>query len=744
MTIDLDDLDEQSITEPETDIFGDPIDLDGLVAEPGRAPLPGQSRAPDSMYTGVKPPVKDSSELRRVMALKRRPQLDPESDRALKLAQLMTARYRRERTTACSCAALAPKRFAQNPNACIRELNVSQAWCLWEAGIVQGWLGAIGVGHGKTIIDILGGLALCDAWAHHRKKRGEPVDREKFTILLLVPPGLQDQLALEYRLLGEHFRVPSIVFHKKPIRYEVAGEPWLHVYPYSALSRPDATTFMRSLKPHAVIGDEAHMIGNVESTRGGRVWYYHEEAPGTRCGFHTGSLTDASITDYMALAEMALKGGSPVPRPSFRDDDANESGFMIGREWASALDPDDTWSANPGALLDALIESGCCDSTDDSRRNVYGGFRVRLVETPGFIATRDSAVKAALEITERTPLVDSPAGRGDHVPNRPREDPSAPDGEGWPGVADCLDMIRSGVRPDGEELLEDGAFAIARCAREMASGFFYRWVFPRGESDELIATWRQARKFWHCAIREKLKKREEHMDSPFLLKLAAMRYYGDIPRGGVVEVVDDTTGDVKLVDTSHLPEWDADGTWEDWRDVEKQVEPKSEPVWVDDFLARDAAEWARDHRGIVWYDHAAFGKMVAKIGRLRMHGGGPEAPVRLVGGEYKGKVYPGEDGKESIVVSIKSHGTGRNGLQYLFDEQLVANPLSSNEGWEQLLGRLHRIGQNSDIVRTWFYQHTSEVKRHVGQALRRAFYVASTLGASQKLRVGFKLFGDEE
>jgi hypothetical protein len=364
----------------------------------------------------------------------------------------------------------------------------------------------------------------------------------------------------------------------------------------------------------------------------------------------------------------------------------------------------------------------------------------------GFIATRDSAVSAGLEIIERHPAVDTRRNglMECNVPNTPREDPTAPDGEGWPGVADCLDMIRGGVRPDGEELLEDGAFAIARCAREMASGFFYRWVFHRGEPDELIARWRQSRKFWRCAIREKLRHREEHLDSPFLLKLAAMRYYGDIPRHGLVEVIDEETGDISVVDTSRLPEWDADGTWEEWRDVEHQVRPTSEPVWVDEFLARDAATWAHEHRGIVWYDHTAFGRMVAKLGGLRLHGGGPEAPVKLVGGEYKGRTYPGEDGKESIVCSIKSHGTGRNGLQYLFDEMLVANPLSSNEGWEQLLGRLHRIGQNSELVRVWFYQHTAEVKRHVGQALRRAFYVSSTLGSNAKLRVGFKLFGDTE
>lgn len=707
----------------------EPIDIDALVAPPGVAPQSWQSSAPSSVYTGVKPPVRDSPDLQRILAMKRRPQLDPDSDRALKTVQLMTARYRRERTAPCTCRQIAPKRFEKNPNACITELNVSQAWTLFEAGIVQGWQGAIGVGHGKTIIDILGPLALADAWMDANRRRGVIVRRQDFKALLLVPPGLVDQLAVEYRLVAQHFRVPSIVFHTRPIRLEADGEPWLHVYPYSKLSRAEATTFIGGLKPHAFICDESHNIGNVESTRGGRVWGWFQVEPATRMGNHTGSLTDKSITDYDALASMSLKDGSPVPRD-----------HEVAREWASALDPDDDWTADPGALLEGLIETGC----QQPGEHVYKGFNRRLVETMGFIATRDSAIKAHLEILERVPEIEGRGAAGtlylgDHVPNVPREDPSAPDGEGWPGVADCLKSVRGGVRPDGEELLDSGAqFAIARCARELASGFFYRWVFDEG-TDPQIKHWRKTRKDFRCAIREKLKERREHLDSPFLCKLAAMRYYGDIPRGGIVEVIDDETGELKIVDTSNLPTWDAEGTWVPWRDSEHTVKYHTEPVWVDDFLARDAAEWASTHRGIVWYDHSAFGRRVAQLSGLNLHRGGPEAGVRLVGGELKGKVYPGEDGKRSIICSIKSHGTGRDGLQFLFNEQLVANPLSSNEGWEQLLGRLHRIGQSCDTVYTWFYQHTEEVRKHVGQALRRAFYVHSTLGSTQKLRVGFRL-----
>lgn len=722
----------------EEDMFGTPrsppalggdaafgVDIDKLVAAPGVAPLAWQSRAPDSVFTGVKPPITRTPDLERVGALKRRPQLDPDSERALRLVQLMTARYKRDRSEPCACRAIDPKRFVGNPNACITELNVAQSWTLYEAGIVQGWLGAVGVGFGKTIIDILGALALADGWAAWRERRGETASRAEFTVLLMVPPGLIDQLHVEYRLLAEHFRVPAIVFHTRPIRYDVENEPKLHVMPYSKLSRPESTTFLSGLAPHALIMDECDAVQNVESTRGGRIWSYVQANPTTRCGGHTGTLTDSSITQYSPMSAMCLKDSSPVPLDS-----------QVAREWASALDPDDEWRADPGALMDMLVETGC----QQQGENIYVGFHRRLTETMGFVATRDSAITAGLEILERSPAVDgSSSWSEDDVPNTPRPDPTAPDGEGWPGVATCLESIRNGVRPDGEELLEDGAFAIARCAREMASGFFYRWVFYNGEPDELIKRWRQARKNFRKAQREALKQRREHLDSPFLLQLAAMRHCGDIPRGERVEVIDTETGNVKHVDTSHLPTWDAEGTWVPWRDVAGLVKPTSEPVWIDEFLARDAAEWALSHRGVVWYDHTAFGRMVGKLAKLHVYEGGRENVCRLVGGEFKGRQYPGEDGSRSVVCSINSHGTGRNGLQYLFGEQLVSNPPSSNRDWEQLLGRLHRIGQPRPVVRTWFYQHTRETKKHVAQALRRALYVASTLGSNQKLRVGFDL-----
>lgn len=705
------------------------IDLDDMVAKAGHAPKEWQSKAPEHLYTGHKPPVGASEDLARVLALPRRAQLDLDSDRARSLVQLMTKRYRRERTTPCECAEIDPDRFKDGNVGCITCLNAAQSWALYEIGIVQGCEGPIGVGHGKTVLDLLAPLALADAWVAENARRGVVVERQKYVVLLLVPPGLQKQLAREYQLLAQHFRVPSIVFHTMPIHETCEGEPTLHVYPYSKLSRAESTTFFRTLRPHAVIADEAHHLGDPDAVRTGRFIGYMESDWSVRFCNWTGSLTDSSIEDYAHLCKYALKGRSPLPlNPE------------TVKEWASAIDPgegEDGWDADPGELLEGLVRTGC----QLAGEHVYVGFHRRLVETLGVVAVTSPAVDCGVEIFERTPEIDAYmfGECDDHVPNVPRDDPRAPEVNGrpagqWPGIADALEMVRGGVRPDGEELLEN--FAKARCARELASGFFYRWIFPRGEPESLIARWRAARKAYRCEVREMMADRSEHLDSPYLCQLAAMRYHGDIPRGGVVELVDEETGEVRVIDTTHLPVWHS-RCWPAWRDVRKLVEPDTEPVWIDEYLALDAVEWMREHHGIVWYDHAAFGLMVAKLSGLPMFGGGADALDRLVGS--KEKKIRGEDGSRSIILSIKAHGTGRDGLQRLFCEQLVANPLASAQGWEQLLGRLHRIGQRQPATRTWFYRHTAELQRHVDQALARALYVESTIGASQKLRMGFRL-----
>ena len=177
----------------------------------------------------TKPPVEQSPDLARIIALPRRPR--PTGARAAALVELMNRRYRNNRTGPCKCESFGRE--------CITSLYMVQAWALYEMGLYGGVFGCIGVGWGKTILNILAPFALGAKLA-----------------VLLVPPNLVTQLIAEYKLLAQHFRVPSIVTHGTTYNTQIEGTPVLHVFPYSRLSRPEATTFLELLQADTVLSDE--------------------------------------------------------------------------------------------------------------------------------------------------------------------------------------------------------------------------------------------------------------------------------------------------------------------------------------------------------------------------------------------------------------------------------------------------------------------------------------------------------
>mgnify|MGYP001591994827 CR=1 FL=1 len=620
---------------------------------PARARLPlvvaaGVHPAPGQVVLGAlrtRPAPEDSEDLARILALPRRPPVDLDGVRGEALVELMGSRLRLPPGgPPCSCAA------AGRP--CITRLQPAQAWALWEAALVGagggvgagganggGLLAPVGVGHGKTGLDIMIARVI-------------PGCRQA---VLLIPPGLRTQLLADYRAWAAHWRVPTLVLDDRG--YVVPGAPVVHVLPYSILSRPESTDLLERLAPDLVIADEAHKLRHAGTATTRRVLRYFAAHPSTRLVAWSGTLTSKSILDYSHLSALALGEGSPLPLDP-----------QAVAAWALAIDPSD-WPAPLGALS-ALCRRG---------EHVHRAYYRRLTETRGVVATRAGAVDASILLCER---------EAPEIPQR---------------ITDLLTQVRKEwTRPDGEELVD--AMAVEASARTLAAGFYYQWRFPRGEPEDLIDRWFASRKAWHRELRERLKVGGEHLDSPLLCAQAAVRGWAE---GGY---------------DGELPIWRAE-SWPAWVAIRDLVHHESEAVWIDDYLARDAAAWARSHRGIVWWESTAFGARVAEIAGLPLHGGGPgaEAAIRA------------EDGRRSVVASIKAHGTGRDGLQHLFASQLVAQPPSSGAAWEQLLGRLHRIGQAADEVSTWVYRHTREMADAVDRAVRLARYIEGTTGSLQKL-----------
>jgi hypothetical protein len=395
------------------------------------------------------------------------------------------------------------------------------------------------------------------------------------------------------------------------------------------------------------------------------------------CGW-TGSLTNSKISEFAHLLAVALKYNSPLPL----DPEEVEN-------WGRCLDATD--SPCPPGALEAL-----CSGEDE---DVYDAFHRRLAETLGFLSVQGAPIL-------------SKAGTVVENVIREREIETIPD-----IVRQALEIARDFKRPDslapGDEFGEDewleDPLEQARVVRQVASGMYYRRIYPRGEPKSLIKRWLVAQKNWRKEVRGQMLRGLVHLDSPTLCEEAARRAWGDDrPVRG-------------------LPDWRAEA-WPAWRDVCGLVKPGTEAVRLHPFLVDDAAQWALESPGIVWYTMKEFAEWLGEKTGLTVHEGGPGAGKRLMA----------ENGKRSIIASVASHGRGRDRMQYSFSRQLLAQILASDRRFQQLFGRLDRAGQPETHVFTDVYLHVPEIKKSLEQAKTCGRYVQRTTREERKLLKGWR------
>ena len=238
--------------------------------------------------------------------------------------------------------------------------------------------------------------------------------------------------------------------------------------------------------------------------------------------------------------------------------------------------------------------------------------------------------------------------------------------------------------PDGHPFSE--AVDLWRHARELVCGFYYVWD-PRPPMP-----WLAARRAWCKYVRETLKHSRK-LDSELQVVKAVDR--GELKSG--VEVL------------------------AEWRAIRDTFVPNLVPRWVDDTTLRMAAKWLHDHVGIVWVEHRAFGEKLASMSGAKYYGQG-------------GKAADGsniEDEKGPCIASIAANAEGRN-LQR-FHQNLVVSCPPNGATWEQLIGRTHRPGQQSDEVVFETLLACTEQWAGMQRAIKDAQYIQSTTGSPQKL-----------
>jgi hypothetical protein len=257
-------------------------------------------------------------------------------------------------------------------------------------------------------------------------------------------------------------------------------------------------------------------------------------------------------------------------------------------------------------------------------------------------------------------------------------------------VADGLQHLRDTWQTLNDDELEQ-AVDVWRHARELACGFAYRWDPPPEKE------WLGARKAWHKHVREVLKLGQRGLDSPQQVALA----------------------------------YPHDERLAAWRNIRDSYRPEDNKVaiWYDDFMVRDAVAWLKkEGPGIVWVEHKAVGYAIAEATGLRYFGGGEAANKDILT----------LTGKQSIIASIKAHGTGAN-LQ-MFSRALITSCAPSSDTWEQLLGRLQREGQKADEVIFDLYLHVPEILEGLAGTFEEARFVEQSSGQSQCLLYSDKLF----
>lgn len=487
--------------------------------------------------------------------------------------------------------------------------------------------------------------------------------------VILIKPDQRRHYRKHYLRLREHFRVPKLVFEDFS-GFDIVGEdiPILNVLPYSVLSNHRSSQKLEEINPQGILADEGHLLANPDSSRAMRWDRYMNAHNGMFFGTWSGSIIKRRLRDRTKLSKHALGMGSPDP---ISDDEVEA--------WSPIIDPSPVpdrssplyhrmrsvlGDGNTSNSLGSLIHDG----------NIRTGHTERVIRTLGLISTRGSSVSCSIVFKKRDP---------GPLPEEVTRD---------------LQLVRGAWEtPKGDEIVD--AMEQATCAREVIAGYYHYWRFPNGEPDELITRWYAARKAFNKELRKKTRNAEPNLDSRKLCEEAAFRAWMQ-PR---------YLGD--------KPVWPAE-TWPAWVAIRDQVVPEPTVQWISDYLARDAAAWATEHKGIVWCDSTAFGQRVAELAGLPYHAGGPGAEEKI----------DAEDGSRSVIASIHAHATGRDGLQFKFYKQLVAEAPASGDLWEQLLGRLAREGQQEDTIETWVYAHVFEFR----EVLRRAVILAEFIEAMSK------------
>lgn len=341
---------------------------------------------------------------------------------------------------------------------------------------------------------------------------------------------------------------------------------------------------------------------------------------------------------------------------------------------------------SPAPLSQNTVDEWCMaldEKVDDVVRFDPGDLFELGGEEPRALTMRDKTAAARAVFMRRmleTPGVVAASGRGCDA----SIDISGVTPKRSPEIQAAFRRLRTTWEtPDGHPIA-DGA-TLWRHAREIACGFFYVWD-PRPPR-----AWLDARRDWAAACRHVLGHNQRHLDSELQVAQA--------------------------VDRGLYPE--VEPLLRAWRAVRDTFTPRTVPVWID---AAPLLDCVKPSHQVIWVEHGAVGDKISRA---------LSVPYFREGGRDERGSYIEDFRGPQCVVSVAANAEGRN-LQR-WSRCLVTSPPPNGKMWEQLIGRMHREGQEADEIEIDVLFGCDEARRGFDQARADARYVQETTGQEQKL-----------
>lgn len=488
--------------------------------------------------------------------------------------------------------------------------------------------------------------------------------------MLIVPSAMVKDTERTWAKLFDHWQIPHLS-QVTVLSYEKVSAP-----SSGARTLPDGTVAYPDIisrhAPDVLVMDEAHKMGTMSAAGTRRVGRYLHANPTTKVVALSGTMIRSSFKQAAHISEWALHAGSPLPR-----------------DWApleQLSDCTDARTATPGArtapgvLMDHLSTDerrayDLADSEEDARAVITGFIGRRILETPGVISSSDGPLAIPARMDPVLPFDPDPAIDREMLLLLKGDDSR----EAW-------------TLPNGD-LLPD-AQALARPLVTMSLGF---WLAPDPVPPP---EYRQAASAWAKAVRSTIKYEVSlNLDSEWMVR--------DAIRRGVLPELTET-----------LNAWDAARAH--YTATTGHTEPPTVATWISDETIRSVERWLKDGPGLVWVSWRALGARLSKDLGLAYFGAGKLDAT----GRHVLDLKPGEP----AILSHSAVGTGTDTLQFKHHRQLWL--CAPNE---QSLGRLHRPGQEADVVRNDIYLPGKQLHTRFWRQVDVARTFAGKIAGTQKL-----------